>query len=136
MLEEGVGRVICTERCAVSGNWNTRRLALGVDEGEDFAGHIVVILRLQPAPMKRVRSLVCEGIALHAVDGKESDSSLLDVGAERSDHALTFLLMLVAHAGGEGEDWRAVIAVNGDAHVPIETVRVPTLMVTMHGLRE
>src|SRR6266496_251590 len=85
--------------------------------------------------MEGMRSFVAERIALHAVDGKESDSSLLDVGAERSDHALTFLLMLVAAARREGEDGRAVIAVNGDAHVPIETVRVPTLMVTMHGLR-
>jgi hypothetical protein len=51
-------------------------------------------------------------------------------------HPLAFLFMLVAHAGWEGENWRTVIAVNSDAHVPIETVRVPTLMVTMHGLRE
>ena len=72
--------------------------------------------------MEGVRSLVGERIALHAVDGKESDSSFLDVGAERSDHALTFLLMLVAHAGGEGENGHAVMSVNIDAHVAAETV--------------
>jgi hypothetical protein len=43
--------------------------------------------------------------------------------------------MLVAATGGEGENWRTVIAVNSDAHVPIETVRVPMLMVTMHAVR-
>src|SRR5256885_4818572 len=42
MLEEGVGRVIGTERCAVGGDRDARRLALGVDEWEDFAGDIVV----------------------------------------------------------------------------------------------
>jgi hypothetical protein len=46
MLEEGVGRVIGTERGAVGGDRNARRLALGVDERKDFAGHIVVVLRL------------------------------------------------------------------------------------------
>jgi hypothetical protein len=42
--------------------------------------------------------------------------------------------MLVAAARREGEDRRAVIAVNGDTHIPIEAVRVPTLMVTMHAV--
>ncbi len=72
--------------------------------------------------MEGMRSFVAERIALDSVDGKESDSSLLDVGAERSDHALTFLLMLVAHAGGEGKKGHAVIPVNVDAHVAAETV--------------
>ncbi len=82
-----------------------------------------------------MRSLVCERIALHAVDAEDSDAPLLQIRAEGADHALTFLLPLVAAARREGEDGRAVIAVNGDAHVPIETVRVPTLMVTMHAVR-
>ena len=45
------------------------------------------------------------------------------------------MLPFVAAARREGEDGRAVIAVNGDAHVAIETVRVPILMVTMHAVR-
>ena len=122
MLEEGVGRVIGTERCAVGGDRDAGRLAHGVDEGEDFVRHIGVVLRLHPAAMERVRSLVCERIALHAVDAEDSDSPLVEVRAEGADHALTFLLLLVAHAGGEGEDGHAVMAVNGDAHVAVETV--------------
>src|SRR5437868_5008213 len=122
MLEEGVSSVISTERCPVGGDRDAGRLAHGVDEGEDFVRHIGVVLRLHPAPMERVRSLVCERIALYAVDGEESDPSLLDVGAKCSDHALTFLLMLVAHAGREGEDGHAVMSVNVDAHVAVETV--------------
>ena len=43
--------------------------------------------------MEWVRALVLERIALHAVDAEESDSSLLEVGAESADHALAFLLM-------------------------------------------
>ncbi len=103
MLEEGVGRVVGAERCAVGGDRDAGRLAQGVDEGDDFARHVVVVLRLEPAAMEGVRSFVAERIALHAVDGKESDSPLLDVRAEGADHALAFLLMFVAHAGGEGE---------------------------------
>ena len=72
--------------------------------------------------MERVRSFVAEGIALHAVDGKKSDPPLLDVRAKCADHALTFLLMFVAHAGREGENGHAVMPVNVDAHVAVETV--------------
>ena len=122
MLEKGVGRVIGAERCAVGGDRNARRLAHGVDEWEDFAGHVVVVLRLQPAAVKRMRAFVAERIALHAVDAEDSDSPRVQIRAESANHALTFLLMLVAATGGEGEDGRAVIAVNGDAHIPIETV--------------
>jgi hypothetical protein len=43
--------------------------------------------------------------------------------------------VLVAAARREREDRRAVVSVNVDAHVPIETVRVPRLVVTMHAVR-
>ena len=69
-----------------------------------------------------MRALVIERIALHSVDAENPDSSLVDVWAEGADHSLAFLLLLVAHAGGEGEDGHAIMAVNGDAHVAIETV--------------
>jgi hypothetical protein len=135
MLEEGVGRVIGAERCAERGNRDARRLALGVDERENLVRHIGVVLRLHPAPVEGVRSLILERIAVHAVDAEDSDSPLFEVGAEGTDHALTFLFPLVPAARREREDGRAVISVNSDAHVPIETVRVPTLMVTMHAVR-
>jgi hypothetical protein len=132
MLEEGVGRVIGAERCAQRGNPDARRLALGVDERENFVRHVSVVLSLHPAPMKGVRSLVIERIALHAVDAEDADAALVDVRSESANHALTFHLPFVAAAGRKSEDGPAVIAVNGDAHVPTDTVRVPTLMVTMH----
>src|SRR5437868_13375064 len=136
MFEEGVGRMISTERCAERGDRDARRLALGIDEGEDFVCHIGVVLRLHPAAVEWMCTLVGEGIALHAVDAENADSPLVEVRAESANHALTFHLPLVATARREGEDGRAVLAVNGDAHVPIETVRVATLMVTMHRLRD
>ena len=136
MFEESVGRVKGAERCAERGNPDARRLALGIDERENFVRHIGVVLRLHPAPMKRVRSFVLERIAVHAVDAEDSDASLLQVGVEGANHALTFHLPLVAAARREREDGPAVIPVNGNAHVAIETVRVPTLMVTMHAVRE
>ena len=58
MLEESVGRVIGTERRAERGNPDARCLALGVDERENFARHIVVVLRLHPTSMEGVCSLV------------------------------------------------------------------------------
>jgi len=122
MFEESVGGVISAERCAVGSDRDAGRLALGFDERDDFAGDVVVVLRLHPTAMERMRAFVRERIALDAVDGEESDSSLLDVGAERSDHALAFLFMFVAHAGGESENGHAVIAVDINAHVAAETM--------------
>src|ERR1044071_1626785 len=136
MLEQSVARMIGAERGAESGHPDARRLALRVDERENFVSYIGVVLRLHPAPVEGMRALVIERIALHAVDAEDSDASRVDVRAECANHTLTFLLPLVAHASGEGEDGRTVVAVNCDAHVPVETVRVPSLMVTMHTLRE
>src|SRR5689334_4177938 len=122
MLEKGVGCVIRTKRCAERGDSNSRRPARRVDEGNDFVRYIGVVLRLHPAPMERMRSLVRKRIALHAVDAEDSDSPFVEVRAEGANHALTLLLPLVAHAGGKGEDRHAIMAVNGDTHVAIETV--------------
>src|SRR4029077_9438137 len=58
MLEEGVGRVIGTERCAQGGDPDAWRLALGVNERENFVRHIGIVLRLHPAPMEGMRSFV------------------------------------------------------------------------------
>ena len=132
MLEERVGGVIRTERCAQRGDPDARRLALRIDERENFVRHIGVVLRLHPAPVEGMRAFVRERIALYAVDAEDADAPLVDVRAERADHALTFHLPFVAHARRKGEDGPAVIAVNGDTHIAIETVRIPTLMVTMH----
>src|SRR5437016_9084417 len=104
MFEESVGRVKGAERCAERGNPDAWRLALGVDERENFVRHIGVVLRLHPAPMERVRALVCERIALHTVDAENADSPLLQVGAEGANHALTFHLPLVPTARRECED--------------------------------
>src|ERR687887_324389 len=135
MLEERVGGVKGAERCAQCGDRDARRLALGIDERKNFVRHIGVVLRLHPASMERVRSLILERIAVHAVNAKDSDAPLLEVRAERANHALTFHLPLVAAARREREDGRTIIAVNRDAHIPIETMRVPTLMLTMHAVR-
>ena len=81
MLEESVGCVIGTERCAQRGNPDAWRLALRVDERENFVRHIGVVLRLHPTAMEGVRSLVCERIALHAVDAEDPDASLLQCRA-------------------------------------------------------
>src|SRR5512133_781106 len=114
MFEEGVGGVISTERCAERTYPDAGCPAHGVDEGEDFVRHIGVVLRLHPTAMEGVRALICERIALHAIDAEDSDSPLVEVGAEGANHALTFLFPLVAHAGGEGEDGQTVmVAVHG-----------------------
>jgi hypothetical protein len=69
-----------------------------------------------------MRSLVIERIALDSVDAENPDPALLEVWSEGADHALAFLFLFVAAAGREGQDGRSIIAVNGDAHIAIETV--------------
>src|SRR4051794_34335926 len=85
MLEESVSGVIGAERRAVGGDRDARGLALGINEGEDFAGYIVIVLRLHPAAMVRVGAFVRERIALDAVDGEESDPPFLNVRAKGAD---------------------------------------------------
>ena len=85
--------------------------------------------------MERMRSLIRERIALNAVDAEDSDSSLVDVRSEGANHALAFHFRFVAAARRKGEERRSVISVNGDTHVAIEPVRVPMLMITMHGTK-
>src|SRR5262249_60865536 len=135
MFEERVGCVKGTERCAQRGDPDARRLALGVDKRENFVSHIGIVLSLHPTSMEGMRSLVLKRIAVHAVDAEDPDSPLLEVRTESANHSLAFHLPLVAAAGRKSEDRRAVVAVNCDAHVPVETVRVPNLMVTMHAVR-
>jgi hypothetical protein len=97
MLEERVGRVIGAERCAERGDADAGRLALGVDERENFVCHIGVVLRLHPAPMEGVRAFVCERIALHAVDAEDSDAPLLQVRAEERKERGQSLLSTVCY---------------------------------------
>ena len=135
VLEESVGRVIGAERCAERGDADARRLALGVDEWKNFVCHIGIVLSLHPTPMEGMRSLVLERIAVNAVDAEDPDAPFFQVRAERAYHALAFHLPFVTTARWEGEDGRTVISVDGDTHVPIEAVRVPRLMITMHAVR-
>ena len=58
VLEESVGRMIGTERCAQRGDPDPRRLAPRVDEWENFVRHVGVVLRLHPTAMERMRSPV------------------------------------------------------------------------------
>src|SRR3954452_24142698 len=60
MFEQSVSRVIRTERCAQRGDPDARRLALRIDEWENFVRYVAVVLRLQPTSMERMRSFVLE----------------------------------------------------------------------------
>src|SRR5690349_3914117 len=99
VLEESVRGVIGTERRAKRGDSYTGRLALGVDERDNFVRDVGVVLRLHPTAMEWVRAFVGERIALHAVDAENADAPVLDVRAQGANHSLTFLFVLVAHAG-------------------------------------
>src|SRR5213595_2183904 len=52
MLEESVGRMIRTERCAQRSDPDARRLALRVDERENLVRYVGIVLRLHPASME------------------------------------------------------------------------------------
>ena len=81
-------------------------------------------------------AFVLKCIAVHAVDGEHADAPFFDVRAEGADHALTFHFPFVPAAGRESENGPTVIAIDGDAHLAIETGGVPTLMVTIHGCED
>jgi hypothetical protein len=72
--------------------------------------------------MERMRSFVAERIALDSVDAEDPDAPRFDVGGEGANHALAFLLMLIAAAGREGEERCAIVSVNVDAHFSAKAV--------------
>src|SRR5581483_6716180 len=106
-----------------------------MNERENFIRYIGVVLRLHPAPMEGMRALVLERIAVHAVDTEDSNPARLDVRTESADHALAFHFPFIATARVKCEDPPSIIPLNRDAHMPVQTVGVPNLMVAMHGVR-
>src|ERR1044071_6053997 len=118
MFEERVSRVKCTEGCAERGDRDAWRLTLRVNERNYFVRYVRIVLRLHPASVKGMRSLVLKRIAVDAVDAEDPDPPLLDVRTESGNHSLTFHFPLVAAARWEGENWRTIVAINRDTHVP------------------
>jgi hypothetical protein len=72
--------------------------------------------------MERMRSFVAERIALDSVDAENPDAARFNVRRKGANHALAFLLMLIAAAGREGEERCAIVSVNVDAHFSAKAV--------------
>ena len=116
MAEEGVGGVIGAEGCAHGGDGNAR-LAVIVDEGNDFLGQVGVEYGLDVTAMEGMSAFVVEAEAVDGINGVELDAAGVDELGEGADHGLAFEFPFVASAGGETEDRRAPMAVGDNTEI-------------------
>ena len=114
MTEEGVGGVIGAERRAHGGDGNAR-LAMIVDERNDFLGEVGIEYGLDVAAMEGMSTFVVEAESVDGIDGVELDAASVDELGESADHGLAFEFPFVASTGGEAEDGRAPMTVSDDS---------------------
>src|SRR5262249_25668570 len=131
MLKQRIRRMIPTERRAHRGDGHLR-LAIAPDKRHDFFAKVRIEHGLHVAAMKGMRSLVVEAEPVDRVDGIKFDAPCVNEIAERADHSLAFEFPLVAGAGRETKNRRTPMAVNDDAELNAESVRIPTVIVTLH----
>ena len=82
--------------------------------------------------MKRMRSLVGEGIAVVHVDREGLHASGFDVLGDGADQTLPLVFAFVAAAGREQDHRRPPMAVNDDTHVASEPIRMPAVHLAPH----
>src|SRR5258708_29304662 len=130
MLEERIGGLICAEGSAHGGDGDALRLAIVVDERQDFLAKVGIEHGLDVAAVKWVRGFVVEAVSVDRIDAIELDLAAVDKIGERADHALAFELPFIASAGGEADERRSPVAKNDYAHLDAEPRRMPPVEFT------
>jgi IMP cyclohydrolase len=131
MAEEGVGGVISAKGCAHGGDGNAR-LAMIVDEGDDFLGEVGIEDGLDVAAMKGMGTLIVEAKTVDGVNAVELDAASVNEFGEGADHALAFEFPLVTGAGWETENGRSPVAIGNDAEIKAKTGGMPAVEFAFH----
>ncbi len=134
MLEERVGRVVCAEGRAHGGNRDALRLAVVPDKGHDLFTQIRIDHRLDVAAMERVRVFVVKSKPVDGIQGEQFDAPTIDEIRKGTNHTLAFELPFVACAGRKSEQWRAPMAIDDNAKLHAEPVRIPAVILAFHPM--
>ena len=122
------------ERAERGAHHGDRRQALAVmvDERDDFLPDVGVVAAQHPAAVEGVRLLVEQPFGGHRADAEHLHPALLDERRQGADHALAFVLPLVAQAGREEQDRGAEMAEDGHPHLPPQVRRAPQAVFAVH----
>ena len=132
MLQQRIHGMIATERRAHRPDADVAALAVVPHERYDFLTDVVVVLLLHPAPVTRVRTAVGERVAVIGVDAEQFDAAGVELARDRANETLALVFPLVAAAGGKRDHRRTPVAVDDDAHVAAESMRVPGMTFASH----
>src|SRR5438477_12221043 len=132
MFEERIGGVIGAEGRANGGNGDTGRLTIVPDERHDFFAQIRIEHGLNVAAMKWVCALVVKAEAVNGVDGEKFQFAGIDEISKRANQRLPFQFPLISRAGGKPDKRRAPVAVDHDAELETQSIRIPAVKFTFH----
>src|SRR6266404_268223 len=138
LLEERIGIVIGAEGSAHGGDGDARRLTIVPDERDDFFAKVRIEYGLHVAAMKWMSSFIVKAQAVDGIHTVDLQLAAIDEIGERADHGLAFQFPFVAGAGREADQRRAIVAVNNNAEIEAQAVRIPAMDFTFHrrGLME
>src|ERR1700739_4081003 len=132
MFEQRICGVISAEGGAHGGYGDSGRLTIVPDEGNDFLAKVGIENSMHVAAMKRMRGLVVKAQTVDRIHAVELQFAAVDEIGERADHGLAFQFPFVAGAGGKADQRRAIMAVNDNAEIEAQAMRIPAMDFTFH----
>src|SRR6201981_2512043 len=82
--------------------------------------------------MKWMSSFIVKAQAVDGIHAVELKLAAIDEIGERADHGLAFQFPFVAGAGGKADQRRAIMAVNDNAEIEAQAMRIPAMDFTFH----
>jgi len=132
MLEQGICGMVGAEGGAHCGDRDARRLAIVVDERHHLVTHVSVKLRLHPAAMKRMSTLIVKAREVHGIDAEEFHAPAINQVCEAANQPLVLKLPFVPGAGGKTDERRSPMTVDHDAQLHSKAVRIPAVIFPLH----
>ena len=111
-------RVVRAE--AAAGHANRRMVIQMMDERDDVAEDVVLVLQVPPHALARVHVPVVPALAVHRRDAEQLQRAVFELAGERAHHPLVLVLEERAHRRGKHDHRRAGVAEDQQIHVAVE----------------
>ncbi len=129
IAEQRVGGVVRAQRRAHRGDGDAGRLAIGVDERDDFVADVLVEHPLAPAAVERMRAAVQIRLVVVRTHAVHLDAAGIDELPQRVGHTVALQLPLVAVTRRKRQQRWAPMPENRHTHVVLEPRRIPDAMI-------
>src|SRR5262249_23544832 len=121
---------------AASGCPQMRRRILLLDERQDIMEQVMLVLYVPLDAPVGMRHTVVPAFGVHTVDTIKLEMPAVDLVGDSPDHAPVFVLEKASLRGGKDQQRGAPMAKDQQLHVPLEIMRKPLVVFTIHGLRD